>query len=798
MNFRVALRSLKKNPVFTLVALTVLALGIGANTAIFSVVNAVLLRPLPYKHPDRIVSVGTLWLQTRGIGQVSLPDFLDWRAQSSSFEAMSLYSDYPDDVFANNIPQRVNTTFSDAQFFQIFGIAPILGRVFAESDAQQPVAVLSDSFFQRTFHGDPGALGKTIKLDQQAFVVIGVMPAGFGYPNDTQVWEFAPTFLSRWGESRSGHNFRAVGLLKPNVSLEQVRAEMTAIGSRLAAAYPNDDAKKSVAVTPLHDQLVRGVRTTLYLLLAAVALVLLIACANVANLLLAKVAMRKQEIAIRTALGASQAAIVRQLLAEALALAIPAGAIGLLLGWWSAEALAHFSPETLAQAKSVTLDWRVALFAAVVSLLSCIIFGLVPAFQARDVDVNSSLHSGGSTRVMDAGMGKLRGGIVMAEIAMSMALLIGSAILIRGLIALSAVDPGYRAQGITVMDLSYPASTPEQERQAVQFYSSLLQQGSTTAGVQAIAASTALPNDLGNGSNGAFWIEGRPGPSPADYLSQNAGFMAITPEYFRILGIPLIRGRDFSDRDQPDALQTCIVNQALARKFFPGEDAIGHRIKTGYDSLNAPFMTIVGVVGDVRQDSLDQPPFPYIYMPYMQHPGPAAGMKIMFRGNESLAPTLAAAAHHLNPEIAIDFKPLTDLLDQGFAPSRFRSGLLALFAGLALLLALAGLYGVMSYTVAQRRGEIGVRMAMGAQRTQVVRMILAQGLWLVLPGILIGAAFALASSKLFVSLVYGVKPTDPATFAAVALLLAIVALLAMYVPARRAAAVDPMLALRNE
>lgn len=798
MNFRVAVRSLKKNPVFTIVALTVLALGIGANTAIFSVVNAVLLRPLPYQHPERIVSVGTLWLKTRGIGQVSLPDFLDWRAQSGSFDAMSLYSDYPDDVFANNTPRRVNATFSDANLFKVFGISPVLGRVFAETDTQQPLAVLSDSFFQQTFHGDPSALGKTIKLEQRAFVVVGVMPAGFGFPNDSEVWLFAPEFLKHWGESRSAHNFRAVGLLKPGVTLEQVRAEMTAIGSRLAAAYPNDDSQKSVAVTPLHDQLVRSVRTTLYLLLAAVALVLLIACANVANLLLAKVAMRKQEIAIRSALGASQGAIVRQLLAEALALAIPAGAIGLLLGWWSAKALAHFAPEMLAQAKSVTLDWRVALFAAGVSLLSCIVFGLVPAFQARDVDVNSSLHSGGSTRVMDSGMGRLRGGIVMAEIAMSMALLIGSAILIRSLIALSAVDPGYRAQGITVMDLSYPASTPEQERQAVQFYSSLLQQGSTTPGVEAIAASTALPNDLGNGSNGTFWIEGRPDPAPGDYSSQNAGFMAVTPGYFHILGIPVVRGRDFSDRDQPDALQTCVINQALARKFFPGEDPIGHRIKTGYDSLNPPFMTIVGVVGDVRQDSLDQPPLPYIYMPYMQHPGPATGLKVLFRGNESVAPSLATVAHHLNPEIAIGFNPLTDLLDQSFAPSRFRSGLLALFAGLALLLALAGLYGVMSYTVAQRRGEIGVRMAMGAQRAQVVRLILAQGLWLVLPGIVIGAAFALATGKLFVSLVYGVKPSDPTTFAVVAMLLAIVALLAMYVPARRAAAVDPMLALRSE
>src|SRR6185312_10790876 len=399
MNLRAATRSLWKNPTFTLVALTILVLGIGANTAIFSVVDAVLLRPLPYKNPDRIVALQTLWLQSRTTGQVSLPDFLDWKQQSNSFDVMAFYYDGRNDVFANGIPQRVNAAVAQAQFFNVFGVAPILGRTFTEQDKQQPetpVAVVGQSFFNRNFHGDRQALGKIVKLEQHEFVVVGVMPAGFAFPEESEVWIPDYDFLvSPWGASRTGHNFRVVGLIKPNVSLTQAQAEMTTIGSRLAKAYPNDDAKKSVAVTPLHDELVKKVRTTLYLLLGAVALVLLIACANVANLLLAKVTMRRQEIAIRTALGASHGSIVRPFLAEALALPVPARILGLLLGWWSAQLLAHFSPEMLAQARTVSLDWRVAFFAVAVSLLCTVLFGLAPAYQASDVDVNRALHSGG-------------------------------------------------------------------------------------------------------------------------------------------------------------------------------------------------------------------------------------------------------------------------------------------------------------------------------------------------------------------------------------------------------------------
>src|SRR5579859_3347361 len=800
MNLRVAVRSLWKSPVFTLVSVTVLALGIGANTAIFSVVNAVLLRPLPYKNPDRIVAVQTLWLKTGHTGQVSFPDFLDWRKQSQSFEAMAFYQDWPHSIFAENNAAQVNAAIADAQLFKVLGVQPQLGRVYTEADRQQSgaqVMVIADTLYRRIFHGDPQVLGKLVKMDQREFTVIGVMPPGFDFPEQSELWAPGSSdFMNgAYSASRTGHNYRVIGLLKSGVSLQSVQAEMRTIGTRLAQQYPADDSQKNVAVAPLHDELVRKVRMTLYLLVAAGALILQIACANVANLMLAKVTVRRREIAIRTALGASRAHIVRQLLAESLVLAAVAGTLGLMVGWWSAQGLAHVTPAELIANSHITLDWRVALFALTASLLCTIIFGLAPAFQASNTDVRGALQASGSYSIAGTGIGKLRASIVVAEIAMSMALLVGAAILIRSLIALNSVDPGYRVQGLMVMHSSYPATNLNDAKQAVKFYSSVLQEASATPGIENVAATNALPSQ--DHSNGSFSIAGRPDPAPGDFFSQSGGFMLVSPGYFHTLGIAFVGGRDFNEHDNPDGQLTCIVNEALARKWFSGQDPIGQRIKTGYDIVNG-FMTIVGVVASVRQNSLEQPPTPEIYMPYQQHLLPATSMQILFRDTGSGASALRSQARRLAPEVAVDFEPLANVVDEAFAPSRFRSGLLALIAGLALLLALAGLYGVMSYTVAQRRNEIGVRIALGAQKTQLAQLIVGQGLWLVVPGIVLGALVALGAGRLFVSLVFGVKASDPVTFIGIAALLASVALLAMYIPARRAAGIDPMVALRSE
>ncbi|HVH87398.1 MAG TPA: ABC transporter permease [Terriglobales bacterium] len=799
MNLRLAIRSLWKSPAFTIVSLVVLALGIGANTAIFSVVNAVLLRPLPYKNAGRIVALQTLWANTKRLGPVSLPDFLDWRNQSQSFQAMALYQNGPDSISANDLALQVNAAMADAQFFKVFGVSPQLGRTYVESDKQQtgtPVMVISDSLWRRVFHADRQALGKLVKLDQREFTVIGVMPPGFDFPDQSELWVPDYQEYTPYRESRSGHNYEAVALFNPGVDLQHAQAEMTIIGSRLAQQYPKDNARKNVAVSPLRDVLVRQVRMTLYLLLASVALILLIACANIANLLLAKVTVRRREMAIRAALGASRTQIVRQLLAESLVLAVSAGALGLLLGWWSAQALARLAPAELTANAAITFDWRVALFVLCASLLCTVIFGLAPAFQASHTDLRSALHTSvGGYSGTGGSVGKLRAVIIVAEIAMSMSLLVGAAVLIRSLIALNSVDPGYRIEGLTVMRSAYPAVTIEDAKKAVKFYSSLLSSASSIPGIKEAAATNKLPT---NGrSNGGFSIEGRPDPPPGEYFNQSAGYMLVSPNYFRTLGIPFLSGRDFNERDSADGQLTCIINEQVVSEAFAGEDPIGRRIKTGYDNVNG-YKTIVGVVAGVRQNSLEKPPGPYIYMPYQQHPLPATNMQILFRDTGNAAPELRSEAHRLDPEVAVDFEPLTKVVDQAFAPSRFRSGMLGLFAALALILAVAGLYGVMSYTVEQRRSEIGVRMALGAQKGNVVQLILGQGLWLVVPGVILGCALAFAAGRVFVSLVYGMSASDPATFLGIAVLLVIVALLAMYVPARRAAGVDPMLALRSE
>ena len=799
MNLRSAIRSLWKSPVFSLVSLTVLVLGIGANTAIFSVVNAVLLRPLPYKNPDRIVALQNYWLKTHSIGrQVSMPDLIDWRNQSQSFEALGYYQNWPHSIFANQVAVEVNAAIADPQFFKVLGVQPRLGRMYQGADVQGTetrVMLVSDALWRRIFHADPNVLGASVRMDQREYTVIGVMPRGFDFPEQSELWIPDYNDYPTYAQARSGNNYRALGLLKAAVSLQEAQVEMKTIGARLAHQYPAEDGEKSVAVTPLRDELVRKVRMTLYLLLGAVALILLIACANIANLMLAKVTARRREIAIRVALGASRRQIATQLLAESLVLAGCAGAIGLLLGWWCAQGLARIAPAQLIANTSITFDWRVALFAACVSLICTVFFGMAPAFRASHTDVRAGLHATGSYTVAGGGMGKLRGAIVVSEIAMSMALLAGAAILIRSLMALTSVDPGYRVDAITVMQSSYPAENVDDAKRAVTFYASLLSNASSFPGIEDVAATNAPPTE--GASDGQFLIEGKPDPAPGDFFTQSAGFMLVSPNYFHSLGIKFVSGRDFNEHDNADGQLTCIINEELAQKSFPGQDPIGHRIKTGYDTVNG-YMTIVGVVASVRQDSIEKPPAPYLYMPYQQHPLPATHMQVLFRDKGGAASALRSAAHRLDPEVAVDFRPLEDVVAQGFAPSRFRSGMLGLFAALALILAMAGLYGVMSYTVEQRRSEIGVRMALGARKANVVQLVLGQVLWLVVPGVILGCLLAYAAGKAFVSLVYGVSAGDPATFAGIAILLVMITLLAMYVPARRAAGVDPLLALRSE
>jgi putative ABC transport system permease protein len=802
-DIRFAIRSLRKSPTFAIISLTVLVLGIGANIAVFSIVNAILLRPLPYKDADRIVEVQTVWLQRHEKVYVSAPDFRDWRQQSQSFEALALYDDRETSVFVNKAAERVMAGTVTGDFFRVFGIQPVLGRTFLPEEEVQgsnPVAVVSEEFFNRAFQGRRDALGQTIKMWQRDFTLIGVLPRGFHFETDVNVWVPAiwnPISVALDGkEFRDGYHYEVFGRLKQNATLKQAQVEMKGVAARLASTY-KEDANISATVTGLQDTMTSGIRATLYFLLLAVFLVLVVSCSNVANLLLARVALRKQEFALRVALGASRTHIVTQLLTEAFVLAVPAGLLGLFLGWLSASGLSHLAPANLTQLSNLTLDWRVACFAILAAIVSTVMFGLAPGFQGANVNLNKSLREGGSYTVVRGGMGRLRAGIVITEIAISMSLLIGAGLMIRSFSALASTNRGYQVEGTWAMESMFPAAGIEDSRRAVVFYDQLLQAAATMPGIQKVAAANYLPN--GSTASGTFSIEGRNNSGDGERIPRQASFILISPNYFNILGVSLLKGRDFNNIEGKDSQLTCIINSALARQYFPEEDPIGRRLKTGLDGTD--YMTVAGVFGDIRQVGLEQPPKPAIYMPFQQHPLAAKSMKLLFRGsgdNMTAANGLRSAVSRLNPEVAIRFLPLTQQLESTFAPSRFRSILIGLFAALALVLASAGLYGVMSYSVTQRGPEIGVRVALGAQPGQIIRLILKQGLWLISVGIVLGAAFALGFSTMITSLVYGVKANDPTIFTGVAVILGGVALSAMYIPARRAAAVDPLKVLRRQ
>lgn len=798
----VAIRALWRNPSFAIISTLVLVLGIGANTAIFTVINSVLLRPLPYRDADRIVAIKTFWTTRQEAGSVSEPNFRDWQQQNKTLDAVALFDDRIVSVFVDKAAERIIVSTVSGDFFRVFGVEPVLGRTFLPQEEVQgsnPVAVISQDFADRSFPGG-NILGRSIKLWQQNFTVVGVLPRGFHFDDGSDIWVpriWNPTSVATHGsEFRDSYHYDVYGRLKPGVTIERAQADMKTIATRLANTYP-EDASTSAVVLGLQDQMSSDIRGTLYLLACVVFLLLLIACSNVANLLLAKLALRGHEFALRVALGSSRGRIIKQLLTEAFVLALPAGALGLLAGWLSAKALEQFGPEGLTKLGPPQFDWRVAAFAFFVACISTVMFGVAPALKASATNVNETLRQGGSHGVVRGGMGRLRAGIIVFEIAISMSLLIGATLLIRTLSALSKTDRGYRVESIWVMDSIFPAATIEDSRRAVVFYDQLLQDAKAIPGMKKVAGTSYLPNR--STASGKFSIEGRSDPAPGNQISQQAGFILVSPDYFQTLEIALMSGRTLNDNDRAETPLTCLVNTALVRAAFPHEDPIGRRIKTGLDGTD--YMTIVGIVADIRQKGIEQLPTPIIYMPFQQHPLAAKSMKILFHSAED--PSIAnrellTVSTRLDPEVAIRFLPLTDVLDRSLAPSRFRSTILGVLAGLALILALGGLYGVMSYAVAQRRPEFGVRVALGAQRREIIALVLTQGSRLIVPGILLGAIIGLAFNKVMMSFVYGVKTTDPAVYVGVAAILGAVALCALYVPALRAASVDPMQVMRSQ
>ncbi|HLK19600.1 MAG TPA: ABC transporter permease [Bryobacteraceae bacterium] len=798
MDLKFAVRSLLKNPGFTLLAVLVMALGIGANTAVFSVVNAVLLKPLPYSHPDRIVTLSSLWRKSREHGTVSAPDFHDWHDQSSAFSAMAYYANDETSVTAGSMAEYGKVASVTPEFFRVFEMAPVIGRVFAPEELKQggaPAVLISYGFWQSHFGGKPDALGQKVKMLDKTFPIVGVLPAGFGFPDKTDIWLPSSTFEEN--EHRSAHNYLVVGRLKPDVTLEQAQTQMTAIGTRLEKQYPASNKNKNVAVTRMRDEMVSNVQLTLYLLLGAVALVLLIACANVANLLLAKATTRTREIAIRAAVGASRGRILRQLITESLLLAVLAGVSGLILAILGSEALVALAPANVPRLDETGLDASVLIFTLGISVIASLLFGLAPALHSSRVDLNDALKQGGGRGSVGGSGGKLRGALVVAEIALSVILLAGAGLLIKSFNALNNVALGFHPEHVLVMETSVPANDLKSAQRATAIYKDLLRDVAALPGVTAAGATRSMPGHVI--SNGSYWLDHLP---PADQLTVNAPqavFSLVTPGTFATLGIPLQTGRDFNQGDTFNAPFTAVVNEAFVKKSFPGENPLGHLVFCGFDSLTP--MKIVGVVGNIRQFGPARDPWPEIFMPYEQHPEPATALNVLVKTTNdpyTLQETLRRRIRERSPDVPVKFTSAAASVAESVAAPRFRTLVLGIFAALAVSLAMAGVYGVMAYLVSQRSNEIGLRMALGASPGDVSRLVLREGMLLASIGLVIGLAGAAAATRLLTSILFQVKPGDPLTFVGVAILLGAVTLAASYIPARRASKVDPLIALRQE
>ena len=692
-------------------AVLTLALGIGANTAVFSIVNAVLLRPLAYPHPDRIVTLSASSTKTGGYGLISTPDFHDWHDQSTAFAAMAYYSDGPLAVTSGSDPSYAHVATVSPEFFRVFEEQPIAGRLFT-SDEQKPgsdgAAVISHAYWQNHFAGSLKAMNQPVHMLGRTLNIVGVMPQGFQFPDQTDIWFPTGTIISDNTE-RSSHDYLAVGRLKDGISLRQAQTQMASIGARLEREYPLSNANATVAVLGLRDAMVADVRLTLYLLLGAVGLVLLIACANTGSLMLARATARSREMAVRAALGASRSRIVRQLMTESLLLALLAGSGGLWLAYWLSRALMLLAPSNVPRLDQTGVDGPVLAFTFGVSVIASILFGIAPAVQVSGLDLNKSLNQGATRSVVRGGAGRLRTTLVVAEIALAVVLLAGAGVLLKSFVALHNVVLGFRPEHVLVMETSVPASTPEQDRRALGFYKDLLLQVRELPAVSAAGATRTLPGKVD--SFGTYWIDHL--PQQRSVNGAQAIFSVVAAGTFRTIGIPLRRGRDFSDNDTYEPPFTAIVNESFAKQAFPGDDPIGHLIYCGFDS-DTP-MKIVGIVGDVRQYGPASNPQPEIFMPYEQHPGPSTDLNILVRTTGDpgfLANTMRREAHELMPEVPVKFTTLEAAFSEHFILPRFRTLLLGIFAGLAVCLAMAGVYVVTAYVVGQRQNEIGLRMAL--------------------------------------------------------------------------------------
>ncbi|HEV2802105.1 MAG TPA: ABC transporter permease [Pyrinomonadaceae bacterium] len=805
-DLRYGFRSLLKSKGFTFVAVLALALGIGANSAIFSVVNSVLLRPLPFERPEELVAVqgrnerdGSLFTEH------SYPNYVDLRDQSQSFAHVVAYSPTTAFITGGEEPERVRGVIASADLFPMLGVQPVLGRVYTREEDKpgvQRTIVLSYGLWQRRYGADPKIVGQEIPLGSTPAVVLGVMPQGFKYPlggNDNyEFWMPLANAMSQSDLTGRGSVFLPIAArLKQGVRVEQAQAEANTIAARLAMQYPATNTGQGYALKALHENLVGDLRPALLVLLAAVGCVLLIACANVANLLLARAAARHKEISIRTALGASRWRIIRQLLTESLLLALMGGALGLLIAMWGIDLLLAATPADLPRLNEVTLDGRVIAFNAAMTLLTGIVFGLAPALQASKADLNEALKDGGRVSGEGGRRSKLRGALVVAEVAISLVLLVGAGLLVQSFMRLLNVTPGFDAERVMTLDLVAGRRKYPDSAQQTALIQNLLQRTSALPGVEAVGVVNPLPLN-GNFDAYNFAFPGRAAFAPGE--EPNADRRIISPDYFRAMSIALQRGRAFSDRDARDAPPVCTINETFARRYFADTDPVGQRIAFT-DAPDAPAREVVGVVADVRHAGLDAPAGLEYYVPYSQAAFGRLTLVTRTASQDpaSIMPALRSLIREIDKDLPLwNVRTMNTLMSESVARRRFNMILLGIFALVALLLASLGIYGVMSYTVTQRTHEIGIRLALGAQPPDVLKMVLKQGMLLAAAGVALGLVCSFALTRSMSSLLYGVSATDPATFGLITLLLVLVAFAANYIPARRATRVDPLTALRYE
>ncbi|HKQ77834.1 MAG TPA: ABC transporter permease [Blastocatellia bacterium] len=794
-DMRYGVRMLLKHKGVTAVAALTLMLGIGANTAIFSVVNAVLLRPLPFPEPERIV-----WLREShpptNLPQFSVAfgNFLDWRSQNQVFAQMAAYREDGFNLQAGDEPKRVNGARVTVDLFATLGIQPAMGRAFfpaEDAPGGERVVVLSYALWRKSFGGDPQLVGRQLKVDGQSHTVVGIMPPGFSFPgDDTELW--LPYALDP-KIGRQSHFLRVLGRLKPGATLQQARAEFEAIALRLEQAYPDTNKGWRVFMLPLGEAISGRMQEPLYMLLGAVLFVLLIACANVANLLLSRNAARERELAVRVALGAGRGRIVRQLLTESLLLALLGAAGGLSLAALGVKALTTLGPRDIPRLNEATIDLPVLGFTLAVALLTSLIFGMAPAWQRSRININTALKDG--ARMAGSGARRLRQSLVIVEIAFALLLLIGAGLMLKSFVRLQQVAPGFDARNGLTMEINLAQAKYARREQRAAFLQQVIERLKALPGVEFAGATHRLP--LKGNSGMGFQIEGRPAPPPGQSVSVN--WRSVTPDYFRAMGAPLIAGRTFTEEEAWEKMSAVIINQATQRRYWPDENPLGKRIRQG-GAPDSPWVTIVGVAADVRESGLNAETEAGMYLPYVLAPAPAMTL-VLRTGTEplSLAAAAGAAIRQVDSEQAVsNISTLEQLLNETVAQPRFNTALLALFALLALLLAAVGIYGVMSYAVAQRTQEIGLRMAMGAGPRDVLKLVIGQGMKLVAVGLALGLLAALGVTRWLKALLFDVEATDPLTYAVIAATLAAVALLACYLPARRAMTVDPLVALRRE